>query len=296
MNKLIIFDGNHLLYRAYYKFMNLKTLEGTKTSIIYGVPYIIESLIRRLMPTEVITVFDGSKKSEFRLTIAPNYKKRDKKLGWDAEDFFNQRDISIMMLQCLGIKVARREDLEADDVIAMITRRYVKKGYDVIIVSGDKDFNQLISDQVSVFNVSKGKMLTKLNLQSLLGYKPEQTVDYLSLRGDESDNIDGYHGIGEKKALNLLDTYGSIKSFLKTDDKFGKVDKVKLKELMKRNKKLIDLKYYYRKFLRKDSIPFLNPEPELDEEQFRIFCGMYETNSFLKKQFIKTYKNLYHGI
>ena len=291
---VVIFDGNHLLYRAYYKFANLKTIEGVKTSIIFGVPRIVESLIRVLSPTETIMVYDGEK-SEFRKSLLPNYKNREKRLGWDADDFFRQRDVTIMNLQYLGIKVARREDLEADDVIAMITRRYVNKGYEVIIASGDKDFNQLIDDQVSIYNTSKAKMYTKANLQSLVGYQPEQTVDFLTMLGDDSDKIPGYHGIGEKKALNLLDTYGSIKEFLKSGDKFGKVDNNKLKALAKLNKKLIDIRYYYRKFLMRAEIPFLNPNPKWDEKAFKISCGVYETNSFLKKQFIKTYKNLYHG-
>lgn len=288
----MVFDGNHLLYRAYYKFANLKTIEGIRTSITYGLPYISESLIRRLSPTEVITTFDGEK-SKFRLGLLPGYKDRVKKLGFDAEDFHRQKITSIKSLQLLGIKVALHKELEADDVIAMITRRYKQMGYEVIIVSGDKDFNQLIDKKVSVFNSNKGIMLTKLNLQKLVGYKPEQTVDYLSLLGDASDKIPGYPGIGEKKALNLLDTYGSVKTFLESGDTFGKTDNKKLKELIKLNKKLIDLNYFYRKFLRKMDIPFLDVNPKLDINKFKLHCAKYEINSFLKTQFIKTFNKLY---
>ena len=202
MSRIVIFDGNHLLHRAYHKFSNLRTIEGIKTSIIYGVVYVMESLIRRLDPTKVMVVFDGNK-SSYRLGLLPDYKQRDKKLGFDAENFYFQRDEVIKILTHLGIQVIRGEDLEADDAIAMIIKRF-KSDNEIIIVSGDKDFNQLLENGVSIYNSNKGMMLTDANLQSLVGYTPKQTVDYLTLLGDSSDKIPGYPGIGEKKALNLF--------------------------------------------------------------------------------------------
>lgn len=299
-NKIVIFDGNHLAYRAYYKFANLKTLDGVKTSIIYGMPYIAESLIRRLSPNEVAVVFDGGR-SNFRMRLLPTYKAREKKLGFDVEDFRRQKDVGRDIFMSLGLSVAVKEHTEADDIIAMITRRFSVGEWDVIIVSGDKDFNQLITfpvkginGEVTVYNTSKGRQFEYNTLEKEVGYRPEQCVDYLSLVGDKSDHIDGYPGIGPVKALLLLKKYGSIGGFLKSGDKFGKVNKVKLLEIWKRNKKLISLKYYYRKFLKREAIPWLYQEG-INLDKFKKLCGTYETNSFLKPQFINTFKNISSG-
>jgi len=289
--KLLIFDGNHLAYRAFYKFSNLRTLDKVNTSIVYGMPYIAESIIRRLSPDKVFLTFDGGR-SKFRLDVLPSYKERDKKLGFDAEDFFRQKDLGKEIFKAFGIQVAQKKHYEADDLIAMITRRYVDNGYQIIIVSGDKDFNQLISEKVNVYNVSKNKAYSVDNCKEELGYEPEQCVDYLTLLGDKSDNIPGYPGIGPVKAVQFLEEFGSIKEFLNSTAKFGKVDKEKLEEIWKRNKKLIDLKYFYRRFLRTESIPWENPDATMDLDKLRKICGANEINSFLKPQFINTFKQI----
>lgn len=292
--RLVIFDGNHLAYRAYYKFGNLKTLDGVRTAVIYGMPYVAESLIRRLGPDEVVVVFDGGR-SPYRMDLLPSYKQREQKLGFDKEDFYRQKDVGMELFQALGLRICWKKKFEADDLIAMIARRYAKANWDVVIVSGDKDFNQMISEDISVYNTSKAIMYTPRNLKKEQGYTPEQTVDYLSLLGDKSDHIPGYPGIGPVKALQLISEYGTIKNFIKSGAKFGKVDNEKLEEIRKLNKKLIDLNFFYRKFLMKESIPWLNPDYGFDEEKLKLLCGSYEINSFLKPQFIKTFKSLSHG-
>lgn len=299
MNKKIaIFDGNHLAYRALYKFGNLRTIDGVKTGVIYGMVYVAESLIRRIGPDVAVVVFDGGR-SKYRLELLPSYKDREKKIGFDADDFFRQKDAGKELFMTLGIKVAQKKHTEADDIIAMITRRYSKKEWDVVIVSGDKDFNQLIDGGwpgerggIEIYNTSKGINYTYRNLCDKVGYYPAQTVDYLSLLGDKSDKIEGYPGIGPVKASQLLEQYGSVRNFLESGEKFGKVDNKKLEQIWKRNKKLIDLKFFYRKFLMKESIPWVNPTTGMCEDKLRKLCSTYEINSFLKPQFLKTFKNL----
>lgn len=296
---LVIFDGNHLAYRAYYKFTNLRTLDDFKTSLIYGMPFIAESLIRRLSPNEVVVAFDGTR-SLYRLGILPNYKNREKKLGFDAENFHKQKDIGRELFMALGLKIVYDKDEEADDIIAMVARRYSIKGWNVIIASGDKDFNQLIIDKdkgqgsITVYNPSKGKnkIYDSYNLFKEVGYHPRDTVDYLSLLGDASDKIPGFPGIGDKRARQLIDTFGGVKEFLKSDEKFGKVNKKELEEIWKRNKKLIDLKFFYRKFFMKKSIPWVNHDAKFNQEKFKKLCGLYEINSFLKPQFLNTFKKI----
>ena len=298
MNRLVIFDGNHLAYRALYKFANLKTFDGANTSVIYGMPFIAESLIRRLAPDKVAMTFDGGR-SPFRMGLLPLYKQRDKKLGFDYDDFKRMRTAGSDIFTAMGIQVAWKKDFEADDLIAMIARRYSIVEWDVVIVSADKDFNQLIMPldpglhgPVSVFNVGKNLMLDYHTLKETTGYYPEQCVDYLSLTGDKSDNIPGYPGIGPKKALDILHRWGSIKQFICHDASYGKVDKMELEKIRAINKKMIDLRYFYRKFLMHEPIPWLNPTPEFDEDRLRSICNVHEINSFLKPQFINTFKKL----
>ena len=281
--------------------MNLKTLDGVKTGIIYGMPYVAESLIRRLSPDNVVVAFDGGR-SSYRMGLLPNYKKRDKKLGFDAEDFHRQKDEGKKLFMAFGLRVVHEKHMEADDLIAMVTRRYISFEWDVIIVSGDKDFNQLIKypvrgshGEVTIYNPSKSKILGYTTLPKEVGYTPEQTVDYLALTGDKSDKIPGYPGIGHVRATQLLERYGSVKLFLETGNTFGKVDNEKLTEIWKLNKKLIDLKFFYRKFMMYKAIPWENPNAYVDLKWLKSLCGQYEINSFLRPQFINTFKRLEDG-
>lgn len=303
MNRIVIFDGNHLAYRAYYKFSNLKTIDGERTSIIYGMPYVAESLIRKLSPKKVVIAFDGGR-HKFRTTLLPEYKKRDLKLGFDYDNFISQKQIGLEIFQLLGLRVAWKKGFEADDIIAQITRRYYQKGWEVVIVSADKDFHQLLrpfnknedgGGPVMMYNVNKGKMIDEYTLRVIHKYSPDQCVDYLCLTGDKSDNIPGYPGMGEVRTLKFLEQFHSISNFLKNKDlKFGKLDRVKLEELWKRNKKIIDLKYFYRTHMMKESIPWVNlGEP--DYEGLEKLCSKYEINTFLKPQFINTFKKLSHA-
>lgn len=294
--KLIILDGNHLAYRAYYKFPNLKTFDGVNTSVVYGIPYIVESLIRKFLPDRAIITLDGGR-SSFRQELLPDYKVREQKLGFDKEDFYRQRNDAVDFMDALGLPIVFLKGYEADDLITMVSRRYADDDCQVIIVSGDKDFNQLISDDILVYNVGHakkpGKLYDKDNLKEEVGYNPDQCVDYLCLTGDKSDNIPGYPGIGEKRGLNFLAKYGHISSYLELGQNFGNLDNDKLREIWKRNRKIIDLKYFYRKFMIHEPIPYKNKVTTFNDKRLRVLCRTFETNSFLKPQFINTYRDLW---
>ena len=300
LKRVLIFDGNHLAHRAYYKFANLKTLDGSKTSIIYGLVYIMESVVRKMGPDEVIVTFDGGH-SKHRMALLPGYKQREKKLGFDYEDFLRQKETAKQTVKALGIKVAHKKGYEADDLITMIAKRYSARGWEAIIVSGDKDFNQLLMPSdfithgpINIYNTSKGFMIEPRTLTKYYPYTPKQCVDFLIMTGDDSDKIPGYRGIGDETAMKVLNTFGSIKDFIKSDEVIKKIDKVKLQEVYDRNRQLIDLKWYYRKYLLKMEIPYENPKPFFDFAELKRICSTHEVNTFLKPQFIQTFKNLIH--
>jgi DNA polymerase I len=291
---LLLLDGSHLAYRAYYKFMNMKTLDGVKTSVIYGMPFILESLLRKFQPDKSIIAFDGGR-SKFRTDLLPSYKQRDKKLDFDSEDFFKQRDEAINLIESFGMLVSYKKGYEADDLIAYIAIQYERKGYTVIIVSGDKDFNQLISDNIYVWNSQNGERYNKVNLFHKVGYHPNQCVDYLCIMGDHSDNIKGYPGMGEKRTAEFITTHTSIRKFLRSKDNYKKLDKTALEAVWKFNRQLIDLKYFYRKVLLKEllNIPYNNHVPFFNKAEILKICRKYEINSFIKPQFLETFKSLY---
>lgn len=294
LKRVLLVDGNHLIYRAHFKFSGLRTLDGKPTDVIYGAPYILESIIRRFGPDKVIVVFDHSR-SEFRKSLLPDYKKRESKLGEDKESFYFQRDELIKLLSYLGLMVYQVNGYEADDIIAHLSKQFYKEGWETVIVSADKDFVQLINKSILLYNVNKGIMVDLFNCKMVYGYLPNQCVDYLSLRGDDSDNISGYPGIGEKRALQFISQFGSIKKYLKNPKKFGKLDADKLRGVYELNRKLIDLMYFLRHSLIPSDIIPKNPNPEFDLKELKGICAEYQINSFLKIQFIKTYQNLYNG-
>lgn len=293
LKQVLVIDGNHLCHRAYHKFANLRTIDGDKTSIIYGGLFILHSLIEKFGPDKVITVFD-SDRSKFRLDILPDYKKREPKLGFDPVDFHGQKDIMICMLKYLDVPVVMKTGFEADDLITQVATKYSQKGWEVVIVTGDKDFNQLVKPGIIIWNVNKNFQITHYNMLSKIGYRPDQCVDYLTLLGDSSDNIPGYPGMGEKRTSDFLKQFDSIENFLITKDaKFGKLDRNQLKELKYRNKRLIDLKLFYRKFLKDKPIPYRFGENNgMDLSSFEKFTKKFELSSFNKPNFINTFKEL----
>lgn len=291
----MVVDGNHLCYRAHYKFANMKTLEGVSTSVVYGAPYILESVIRKIGPDKVIVVFDSNRHT-FRTSLLPNYKQRDPKLGFDKTDFFRQRDELIDIFSYMGLPIVKKDGFEADDLIYQVIKAEQKGETEVVIVSGDKDFNQAVNKYVWIWNTQKDFKITHYNMESKIGYKPEQCIDYLCLLGDDSDHIKGVPGIGEKRAKDFLLQYSSIRNFLKSKDtKFGKLDKSLIRGVYQINRKLISLSIFYRKFLKGQPIPYIRRPKDLDIIKLKRICARYEINTFIKPDFISTFNNLKNG-
>lgn len=292
-NRLVLIDGNHLIHRAFWKFKNLKTFEGIPTSVLYGGPYILESLIRKLSPEKLVVVFDDER-SQFRKNLLPGYKERESRLGDLKENFHDQKDTLIELLISMGIQVYKPKGYEADDVIAYLTKVYYRNNWEVVIASADKDFVQMINKDITMYHVSKGIIIDEFNAKDFFGYTPKQCVDYLSILGDASDKIPGYPGIGPKKAEKFFLDFKSVRKFLNSDAKIGKLDKDELRRIWELNVKLIDLMYFIRNVLDPDKMVPLNEEPFMDMDKLKELCRMYEINTFLKPQFLNTFKRLTH--
>lgn len=289
--RLLIIDGNNRAHAAFHAYDRL-SYKGKSVAMIYGLPSMIKYLLKELEPREVFVVWDG-KRSKHREKLYPNYKGGDTRNRLlDRDDFNRQLVITRKLLGTLGIKQILNPVMEADDMIYALTLKARSLGYtDIIICSGDKDFNQLISREVSVWSESKKEMVNWKNCHSIFGYHSYQTLDWLTLLGDKSDNITGYPGMGEKRTSALLEKYGSIKRFLESSDGHNIIDKDKLYELVERNRILMDLRGYYNEYRNEIKIQFHgNRHPKIDKEKFLAISAKYGMRKFMSSGFINQFK------
>lgn len=292
-SKVLVIDGNNMLHRAYYKFQNLRNHKDELTGVIYGFPYILRGLISLHKPQKVIVVFDGGRDKR-RMEILPNYKKREPKAGFDPDNFYFQKDKVKELLEMLGVPVIEFKKREADDIIWLVSRKLKRKNHEVVIVSSDKDFNQLITKGISIWNPKADKRFTHLNLKNEVGYEPNECVDYLILEGDTSDNIKGMPGVGPVTALKFIAEKGSIKNYL-TDDsiELKKFKRDILEPVYLLNRELIDIRFFCRRNLKE--VKFKIPTPTLKKvkkKKLAYFCATYSITTFVKADFIKTFNNL----
>lgn len=291
-SKILAIDGNNLCHRAYHQYKSMRSSEGKPSGVVFGVPYILWSLIRNHKPNKVIVFFDGGRDGN-RLKVLPDYKKKEPKTDFDYEDFMYQKEVVMKLLNLLGVPVVHKKGLEADDLIGLYCRR-LGRSNQVMIVSTDKDFVQLINKNVSLWNPWKSKRITHLNYQQFYPYSPEQCVDFLSLDGDASDNIPGYKGVGEKTALDFLSVYGSIDNYLSQPDlpEHKKIKRATLEEVYKRNKFLIDIMFFCKTTkLKFRDIP-VKPGKEIKPHKIAEIVSEFEINFFNRKDFLTTFKRL----
>ncbi len=208
---LALIDGNSIAYRAFYALPeDLATKSGQITNAVFGFTRMLIRLIKDHHPEGIAVAWDVSRKT-FRTDSYPEYKaNRDK-----APDHFrSQLPLIDEVLEALHITQLKEEGYEADDIIASLTRKAVADGWDVLIVTGDRDAFQLVDDHVNVLYTRRGISDTVLADESWItekyGIAPAQYVEYAALRGDTSDNLPGVPGVGEKTAAKLIAEYGDI--------------------------------------------------------------------------------------
>jgi len=213
---LMLLDGNSLAFRAFYALPaeNFKTQGGLTTNAVYGFTAMLINLLRDEQPTHIAAAFDVSRQT-FRLEKYPDYK-----AGRSAtpDEFRGQIDITKEVLGALGITVLAEPGFEADDVIATLATQAEDAGYRVLVVTGDRDSLQLVSDDVTVLYPIKGvSELTRFTPEAVVakyGLTPQQYPDFAALRGDPSDNLPGIPGVGEKTATKWIAEYGSLQALV----------------------------------------------------------------------------------
>ncbi|WP_457149274.1 DNA polymerase I [Mycobacterium sp. URHB0021] len=212
----MLLDGNSLAFRAFYALPaeNFKTQGGLTTNAVYGFTAMLINLLRDEQPTHIAAAFDVSRQT-FRLEKYPDYK-----AGRSAtpDEFRGQIDITKEVLGALGITVLAEPGFEADDVIATLATQAENEGYRVLVVTGDRDSLQLVSEDVTVLYPRKGvSELTRFTPDAVVekyGLTPAQYPDFAALRGDPSDNLPGIPGVGEKTATKWIAEYGSLQALV----------------------------------------------------------------------------------
>ena len=205
--RFLIVDGHAYAYRAFYAIRQLSSPSGAPTNAIYGFIKMLAKMRTSHQPTHWAVVWDGGLAAE-RLASLPEYKAQRPPMPDDLEQQIEQIQ---SYLEAASIPSICQEGVEADDLIATVTRQAVADGACVVIASSDKDFMQLVSPRVGLLNPNdKSETIwTGEHVSAKTGVNPEQIVDWLSLIGDSVDNIPGVTGVGPKTAAELINQHGS---------------------------------------------------------------------------------------
>lgn len=281
MKKLLLIDGNSMLFRAYYATVYgrmMKTSNGIPTNAVYGFITMINKALSMVEPDAVLVAWDAGKPT-FRHETYTEYKGTRKELD---QELIVQFPIAREFLDAYGMKRYECEGIEADDIIGSMAKKY--PDVEIHILSSDRDLLQLIDPTTDVYLMKKGitemEVMDEAKLKEAMGIVPSQIIDLKALMGDTADNIPGVKGIGEKTALKLLSEYETV------DNVYAHIDEIKgkLKEKLETDKEKAFLSKYLATIKVDAEIPLPFEAMLLQEptEALHDFFVKYEMKSFVK--------------
>jgi len=276
MEKLILVDGHNMLFRLFFGMQrSIRHEDGRDVKCAVGFASSLKKLVDEFDANKLLVLFDSVTSTASRIEAFPDYKQNriDYSQVEPEDNPFTQLPDVYKTLDFLDIGYLEADGFEADDYIASICKTY-QESYEIIIVSTDSDFNQLINERVSVYK-PRGKhsmMLTPVVVEEKFSVKPDQIIEYKSLIGDTADNIPGIKGIGPKRAAEIL-SYGTIDEIIRGGTEIPEKYLIKIKEhedVLNRNKALIQMIM---------DVPF-----ELNEERVAIgFDSFFKPMSIIKE-------------
>lgn len=244
--RLVIIDGKSVFYRGYYAMPGLSTKDGTPTGGVYGFAVMALEIVKKLKPDYVCVAWDKSKTNiRSRRVLYPQYKANRKP---PPPDFYEQIPILYQLLESLGWPLYEMDDYEADDIMGAFADQATKQDIESFLVTSDLDVLQLISPHTYIYTLKKG--LSNIELFSVAafrekyGIEPDQFVDVKALKGDNSDNVPGVAGIGEKGALELISKYETLDGVYEHLDELKPTLRTKLekdKDMAYLSKKLVTI-------------------------------------------------------
>ena len=218
MKRFVLIDGSNMLFRAYYAIpAHLSTSSGQPTNAVFGFVTMLNKLLERKKPDYAAVIFDPAGGS-FRQRESADYKANRSAMPGDLA---SQLPLIDRVVEAFRMPVIRVTDFEADDVIATLSKQMEARGEQVLIVSSDKDFSQLLTDKVQMLDGMRDLTYTPELVKKKFGVLPERFVDFQALCGDKIDNIPGVPGIGKKTASKLLDDYGDLTTILDSAEAIG---------------------------------------------------------------------------
>ena len=208
--RLFLIDGYSNIFRAFYAIRELSNSKGEPTNAVYGFVNMLRKLLRDEQP-ELIGIGMDTSGATLRKEKFEEYKANRRPM---PDDLRSQMPLIRRAIDAMKIPMLEAEGYEADDVLGTLAKKAAAAGYDVVLVTADKDFFQLVDDHVSVYHSFREKLYDPALVEEDFGVPPRQVVDVLALMGDSIDNVPGVPGIGEKGAKNLIKEHGSLEALL----------------------------------------------------------------------------------
>jgi DNA polymerase I len=267
--KIFLIDGSAFLYRAFHAIQSLSTAQGHPTNATFGFTRILMKLVREKNPVYAAVFFDV-KGPTFRHELYPDYKANRPPM---PDELAAQIPDIRRMITALNIPIVQKSGFEADDLVGTYARIAQDQGYDVVMVTGDKDFIQLITDHCILWDPMKDIILDRQAVMADMGIEPERYIDVLGLAGDTSDNIPGVKGVGPKTAVKLVAQFGSIDNLYQNLDQVEK--KKKLYDSLKSSRDIVmlsrDLATIDRQVKVKEQIEDFKLRPYDTRQAFALF-------------------------
>ena len=225
--RLFLIDGSSYIYRAYYAIRHLSTSQGVACNAVFGFTKMLLKVVRDHNPDQLAVVFDA-KGPTFRKDLYSEYKANRSKM---PEDLVPQIPLIKQVVAAFNIPSLEQEGFEADDIIATLARQKSAEGFDVTVVTGDKDLMQIVSENVCLLDTMKDKRSGLAEVAERFGGTPDKVIEVQALAGDSSDNVPGVPGIGEKTAKALIEEFGDVENLLANIDRVkGKKRQENLRE------------------------------------------------------------------
>lgn len=220
---IYLIDGSGYIFRAFYAVRPLATSAGLPTNAVLGFTKMLVKLLREVKAKKIAVAFDVSRDT-FRSKMYSDYKAN--RIAC-PDELLVQMPYFRKVVAALGVQCFEQGGYEADDVIATLAKKFSSQNEQVIIVSGDKDLTQLVSDGISVWDAMRDVVYDRAKVKEKFGVFPEQIIDYLSLTGDSSDNIPGVKGIGDKTAQILVNHFGNLEKLLENTEEIERISSLK---------------------------------------------------------------------
>ena len=250
--EIYLIDASSFIYRGFFALPPLTTKDGFPTGAIYGFLRALLSIMKSERPEYLVVVFDHPAPTK-RDSLFKEYKAGRPSM---PDPLRLQIPVIKELLGLMGIPTLEVEGYEADDLIAILAKRFSEKGFKVKIYTPDKDMLQLVSENVVVINPMNWEVFNPDKVKDKFGVPPEKVADYLALVGDKIDNVPGVRGVGPKTAVKLIEKFGGVPNILERWEEFKKIyPEAKREEL--------ELSYQLVK-------PMTDAEVSLSDEDFKL--------------------------